>query len=59
MKIIYKSIKNCLVCNNIMKQIISLPNYPVTEFYTHRKVQSKIFILIKNCFFVINVNTYH
>ena len=51
MKIIYKSIKNCLVCNNIMKQIISLPNYPVTEFYTHRKIQSKNFYINQKLLF--------
>ena len=41
-----------------MKPLISLPNYPVTEFYTHRKIQNKNFYLNQKLLFATNVNIY-
>ena len=59
MKLIIENISKCNICSNKLKNVASLPDYPLTEFFSNKRQIKKNLILTKNCYFVKDANIYH
>ena len=51
MKITYKTKTRCVICFSEMKSVVYLPKYPITELYTKKRINNKIFNINQSLLF--------
>ena len=54
MKITHKTKTSCSICFSKMKSVVHLPNYPITELYTKKKINNKKFNINQSLLFCNN-----